>query len=262
MEQTRVWRALQGVRGRAPVDVAALEQVLVRFSTLVAEQPWIKEIDINPLIASPARQVALDARVVLHPATLASSALPRPAIRPYPHQYEAPWTLRSGEEVVVRPIRPEDEPMMIRFHGLLSERSVYMRYFHALNLSQRTEHDRLTRICFIDYDCEMALVAVRAASEGPEIVAVSRLSKEHGTDSAEMAALVSDRFQGQGLGTELYRRLLQFARDEGLARVHSTILRQNQEMRAVCERLGFRIDDSADEDTVEAELVLGAASRE
>jgi acetyltransferase len=256
MEQTRVWRALQGVRGRAPVDITALERLLVRFSTLVAEQPLIKEIDINPLLASPARQVALDARVVLHSAALPSSALPRPAIRPYPHQYAAPWTLKSGEEVVVRPIRPEDEPIMIRFHGLLSERSVYMRYFHALNLSQRTDHDRLTRICFIDYDREMALVAVRAASDGPEIVAVGRLSKEHGTGSAEMAALVSDQFQGQGLGTELYRRLLQFARDEGLARVHSTILRENNEMRAVCERLGFRLDDSGDEDTVEAELVL------
>jgi acetyltransferase len=97
---------------------------------------------------------------------------------------------------------------------------------------------------------------VRAPGDAPEIVAVGRLSKEHGTDSAEMAALVSDPFQGQGLGTELYRRLLQFARDEGVKRVHSTILRENREMRAVCERLGFQFDKNWQEQTVEAELSL------
>ena len=104
---------------------------------------------------------------------------------------------------MVRPIRPEDEPLMIRFHEQLSERSVFLRYFQDLNLSQRTAHERLTRICFIDYDRDMALVAVRTSKGEPEIVGVGRLCKDHGTASAELAAVVRDDLQGQGLGTEL-----------------------------------------------------------
>ncbi len=256
IEQTRISTALRGVRGRPPVSLEALEQLLVRFSTLVAEQPWIKEIDINPLLASPERLIALDGRVVLHPPTTPESALPRTAIRPYPHRYVAPWKL-AAEELMVRPIRPEDEPLMIQFHEQLSERSVYLRYFQALKLSQRTAHERLTRICFIDYDREMALVAVRTSTARPEIVAVGRLSKDHGAPSAELAALVRDDLQGQGLGGELYRRLIQFARDEGLRRVHSTMLRENRAMFRVCERLGFRVvEGGAIDEPVETELLL------
>ena len=260
MEQTRIWKALLGIRGRAPIDVAALEQLLVRFSALVVENPRIKEIDVNPLYASPDGLIALDARVVLHPPELADASLPPPAIRPYPIQYVTPWTTKSGMELLIRPIRPEDEPLMIRFHEQLSERTVYLRFFSAIKLSQRTAHERLTRICFVDYDREMVLVAVRpATADGePEILAVGRLSKEAASASAEMAALVRDDIQHQGIGSELYRRLLQFARDDGLASVHSVMLRENREMRAVCERLGFTIKTSADfmDDTIDAELVL------
>jgi acetyltransferase len=173
MEQTKIYTALKGVRGRKPVDLAALEELMVRFSQLVVEQPWIREIDINPLLASSDRLLALDARVVLHPADTPESKLSKPAIRPYPIQYVAPWILKGGEEVQIRPIRPEDEPLMVKFHQKLSERTVYMRYFQPLKLSQRTAHERLTRICFVDYDREMALVTVRRGDDGePEIIAV------------------------------------------------------------------------------------------
>jgi acetyltransferase len=161
MEGTRIFGALGGVRGRAPVDVGALEKLLVRFSQLVVEQPWIKELDINPLLASPERLIALDARVVLHDPQTAEEDLPQTAIRPYPIQYVSEEETPDGERVRVRPIRPEDEPLMVRFHESLSEQSVYMRYFHMMKLDQRTAHERLTRICFIDYDREMALVAER-----------------------------------------------------------------------------------------------------
>jgi len=258
MEQTRIFTALKGVRGRAPIDLGALDGLLVRFATLVVEQPAIKEIDINPLLATPTQLVALDARVVLHPPSVADADLPRPAIRPYPIQYILPARLRSGEEVIIRPIRPEDEPLMIRFHEKLSERTVYMRYFSALKLPQRTAHERLTRICFIDYDREMVLVAVRNQAVEPEIVAVGRLSKEHASPSAEMAALVRDDHQHQGLGSLLYRRLLEIARDNKVASVHSIMLRVNKDMRAICQRLGFKEKKSEDwsDDTVDAELVL------
>ncbi|HTM87908.1 MAG TPA: bifunctional acetate--CoA ligase family protein/GNAT family N-acetyltransferase [Terriglobales bacterium] len=259
MEQTRIFRALQGVRGREAVDLGAMEELLVRFSDLVVEQPWIKEIDINPLLASAERLLALDARVVLHGREVKEEELPKPAIRPYPLRYVAPWRLRNGEEVVIRPVRPEDEPALVRFHSALSERSVYLRYFQPMKLSTRTAHERLTRICFLDYDREMALVAEHreGRSGQPEIVAVARLSKLHAVNEAEAAIVVSDHFQHQGLGTELYRRLAQIARDEKIARIVSTMLGENREMRAICQKLGFRIQTDLEEQTVKAELEVG-----
>ncbi|HLK33009.1 MAG TPA: bifunctional acetate--CoA ligase family protein/GNAT family N-acetyltransferase [Terriglobales bacterium] len=259
MEQTKIFRALQGVRGRKAVDVGALEELLVRFSELVVENPWIKEIDINPLLASPERLLALDARVVLHGRQVKEEDLPRPAIRPYPIRYVAPWRLKNGTEVMIRPIRPEDEPALVRFHEALSERSVYLRYFQPMKLSARTAHERLTRICFLDYDREMALVAERRdpGSGQQEIIAVARLSKLHAVDEAEAAIVVSDDYQHQGLGTELYRRLAQIARDENIARIVSTMLGENREMRAICQKLGFRIHTDLEEQTVKAELAVG-----
>ncbi len=159
MERTRIFTALQGVRGREPVDLAALELLLVQFSQLVVDQPGIKEIDINPLLAAPGRLLALDARVIVHGAEVAEDRLPRPAIRPYPTQYVAPWTMANGTPITIRPIRPEDEPLMVHFHEMLSDNSVRLRYFQVLKLSHRVAHEQLTRTCSIDYDREMALVA-------------------------------------------------------------------------------------------------------
>ncbi len=134
MEHTRILTALKGVRGRPPVDLRALEQLLVRFSTLVIEQRWIKEIDINPLLASPDRLLVLDARVIVHGCNVTDAEIPRSAIRPYPTQYISQWTARNGLETTIRPIRPEDEPLLVKFHATLSNRSVALRYFHAMAL--------------------------------------------------------------------------------------------------------------------------------
>ncbi|MFZ3263626.1 MAG: bifunctional acetate--CoA ligase family protein/GNAT family N-acetyltransferase [Terriglobales bacterium] len=257
MEQTHIFKALQGVRGRKPIDLSALEELLVRFSQLVAEQRWIKEIDINPLLASPDRLTALDARIILYPQATRREDIPRLAIRPYPKRYVRPGMMKNGEEILVRPIRPEDEPLLIKLHHVLSERTVYLRYFQPLRLSQRTAHDRLTRICYIDYDREMALVVEHKGEDGsPEIIAIGRLSRLHGKDEAEMAVLVDDRFQHQGLGTELYRRLIEVARDEHLGSVVSTILSENREMQVICRKLGFQLESSLEDGTVQAALKL------
>jgi len=274
MEQTRIYTALQGIRGRPPVDLESLEQLLVRFSQLVVEQPRVKEIDINPLLASPRADaagagrahepgassalIALDARVVVHEAAIPDEALPRSAIRPYPTQYVQPWTMKNGIPLLIRPIRPEDEPLLVHFHEKLSERSVYLRYFQPLKLSQRIAHERLTRICFIDYDREMALVAVHrdAGTAQEELVAVGRLSRLHGVNEAECAVLIRDSYQRQGLGSELFRRLLDFARAEGIGRLVSTMLPENFEMRAICTHLGFRVDVDMEESLVRAEMRL------
>ena len=257
MEQTKIFKALQGVRGRMPVDIEALEELLVRFSQLVVEQRWIKEIDINPLLASDHQLVALDARIVVHGPEVAEEDLPESAIHPYPVKLISKWTMKDGNDVTIRPIRPEDELLLIKFHEKLSERSVYLRYFQPVKLTQRTAHERLTRICFIDYNREMALVAERMNAAGePEILAIGRLSKIHGREEGELAAVAIDDAQHKGLGTELYRRLIQVARDAKLKKLISIMLPENREMRSLCTKLGFEMSADMEENTIRAELQL------
>jgi acetyltransferase len=256
MEQTKIFEALQGVRGQAPVDIGVLEELLVRFSHLVVEQRWIKEIDINPLLASAEGFVALDARVVLYGPDVNEDKLPRFAVRPYPIQHVASWTMKNGKPLTIRPIRPEDEPLMVGFHQKLSERTVYMRYFQPLKLSQRTAHERLRRICFTDYDREMVLVGEYSHAGASEIIAVGRLSKVHARDEGELAVLVDDRFQHLGVGTELYKRLIHIAHEERLTRLQCTVLTENREMQAICQKLGFRLSADPEDGTVRAELDL------
>lgn len=241
MEQTRIFHALVDADGRPRVDLAAVEQTLVRFSHLVAQQRWIREIEINPLLATADGVVALDARVILHDAERRELTLPVPAIRPYPQEYAVESALRDGTPVAIRPIRPEDEPAMVKFHADLSERSVYFRYLGHQSLAQRTEHGRLARLCFIDYDREMALVAVREGPGRPEILGVGRLCRIPGTDHAEFAVVVGDRWQRRGLGTMLLQNLVAVGRREGLTKIAGTILRENREMQHVCERAGFKL---------------------
>ena len=257
MEQTRIFKALSGVRGRKPVDLVALEMLLVRFARLIVENPAIREADINPLIASAEQIVALDARFVLHDRQVASADLPKLSIRPYPSRYISPWKTKNGTEVTIRPIRPEDEPLMVKFHGTLSQRSVFFRYFQAIKLGQRVAHDRLVRMCFLDYDREIALLAERTLPDGErEMLAIGRLSKLHGQKTAEIAILVSDQCQGQGLGTELFRRVIQVAREEHLESVQGYLLRENVEMRALLEKFKFQIAETDDPAVLTGLLVL------
>jgi acetyltransferase len=258
IEQTKIFKALKGVRGRKPVNLLALQELLVKFSRLVTEQRWIKEIDINPLLASPERLLALDARVVVYPKNTDKSDLPRLAIRPYPTRYEKCLPLDDGAEINIRPIRPEDEPLLVNFHHTLSERSVYMRYFHWMKLEQRTEHERLTRMCFIDYDRQMAFVAERhdPSTGARQIVAVGRLVKSHTAEEAELAVIVSDSFQKRGIGTVIVGQLVDFARNEKLERVTATVLFENRPMQKVFQKLGFQLHHGPDRESLEAELVL------
>ena len=257
MEQTKIFTALQGVRGRKSVNLAALEQVLVRFSQLVLEQPWIREIDINPLLATPDHLLALDARIVVHDSSMTAEKLPRAAIRPYPAQYVWDWTLKDGTPVTIRPIRPEDEPLMVQFHHTLSERSVYLRYFCSLSLSTRVEHDRLVRICFGSYDRGFALVADRKNPETGqhEVLGVGRFSAIH-RGEAEAAVLVSDQWQGRGLGTELLAGVARVARDEKFKGLSGEILRDNLATQAIFKKVGFKLRAMEDPSSVSAVLEL------
>ncbi len=283
MENTRIYTALKGVRGRKPVDLVELEHILVRFSRLIAEQPLIKELDINPLLASPERLLALDARVVLHEDPSDHSAIPRLAIRPYPSQYISHWVAREGSQVTFRPIRPEDEPLIVDFHTTLSDRSVYLRYLHPLLLGERAAHERLSRICHSDYDREITLVAelesTHVASDaekgndskdsenakvakkdkvqGSRILAAGRLTKMHGFNhSARFSVLVSDLYQGMGVGKELVRRLIELSKEEKLEHIETLMTVDNQAMRHICQELGFHFTPTSDEHILRVEMDL------
>ncbi|HEX3094383.1 MAG TPA: bifunctional acetate--CoA ligase family protein/GNAT family N-acetyltransferase, partial [Candidatus Angelobacter sp.] len=240
MENTRILQALKGVRGRKPVDLEKLEELLVRFSELVVENPRIADIEINPLLASEQGFIALDARVLLHPATIRDAELPRPAIRPYPSQYISNWQTSDGTTFTLRPIRPDDEPLMVDFHHQLSETSVYMRYFLPLKLDFRVSHERLFTKCFIDYEREIGLVAEYTDEKGARRIAgIARLIRKHSDNSAEVAFLIADKFQNRGLGTHMLDTTIQIARKEGISTLEGATLSDNFNMKDMFIKAGF-----------------------
>jgi acetyltransferase len=256
MEQTRIYAALKGAHGQPPADIEWLEELLVRFSRLVVEQPWIKEIDINPLLVSSEQTIALDARMVLFNSEMEERDLPSSAIRPYPVQHISSWIAKDGTQIEIRPIRPEDEPKMVEFHRTLSDETVHFRYFHMVDLGSRVDHDRLARMCFIDYDREMALVAEQQTPEEQKghILGVGRLRRKHNANEAEFAIVISDAFQSVGLGTELLNRLIDIGRQEKLDRITATTLIDNYSMQRIFKNRGFDLRKQTDEGLVKAAL--------
>jgi acetyltransferase len=184
--------------------------------------------------------------------------LPKLPIRPYPLQYTESWKLKDGTPVLIRPIRPEDEPLMVKFHESLSERSVYLRYLPMMKLSQRVAHERLTRMCFIDYDREIALVAEHKDEKTGQlqILGVGRLRKLQGADDGEFAVVISDEYQGRGLGMELVRRVIDMGREEKLKRIVGDVLPDNVNMLRVCEKLGFTVKGEMDDPVLRTEINL------
>ena len=226
---------------------------MVRFSDLIAEQRWIKELDINPLIASPERLLALDARVVVYGPEVKEEDLPKIAIRPYRSQYTFQWKAKNGQTLTIRPIRPEDEPLLVKFHECLSDRTVYMSYFQQVELGQRVAHERLARICHCDYDREISLIAV---CDDPRIVGLARLSKMHGMQDGRLSALVADQYQSQGIGSELMSKLVQIAREEKLCNLTTTLTSDNQAMHSIFKKLGFTISPDGKNQFSAAKLEL------
>lgn len=228
IEKTKIYEALKGVRGKAPVDIEELQKILVRFSLMISENPRIKECDINPLLASPDGIIALDARIVLY--EKGEKDLPRLAVRPYPYQY-----VKKVKHLIIRPIRPEDEAEIIEFHKELSSNSVYMRYFDFVSLDARVAHERLIRICFNDFDREIALVAEH---EG-KIAGVVRISRIPRENIAVLTMIIRDAYHGQGLGTLLLQEAIGVAKKEGIDEIRAHILDENSGMLHICKKAGF-----------------------
>lgn len=259
IQKTKVYKALKGVRGKPPVNMHELEEILVRFSCLVVEHPSLLECDMNPLLVNDEGCVALDARMVLADINVPEKALPRPAIRPYPSEYRHEWKLKEGAEIVVRPIAPEDEAALVVFHHTISENSIRQRFFGFVSLDERIAHERLLRICFNDFDREIALVAALKNKE-KEIVGVVRISKIPSTLEGLLTMIILDAYHGVGLGTHLLKSALEAASAEGLHRVVARILSENVGMLKICERAGFKLKHSPSHPVVEAVIQLNLST--
>ncbi len=249
LESLRSWPLLQGYRGRPAANVDRLIEILMRLSYLVADYPEIKELDVNPLLVTPDDVIALDARIILDHEMVLNP--PRPyshlAIRPYPEEYVKPGKLKDGTRVLLRPIKPEDEPM---WHDLLascSQESIWLRFRY---LFKQTTHEMATRFCFIDYDREIAIVAELEEDDQRKLIGVGRLVADADHTNAEYAVLVVDAYQGIGLGSLLTDYCLDICSDWGIGTVVAETAPENRRMLSMFENRGFELDQSVSSDVV------------
>ena len=254
MEETKVYRLLKGYRGSAAVDLKRLDETILLFSQLITDFPQFKEIDINPLLISDKDATILDARIVLDKEKVCKKFEPHEhmVISPYPKKYETLWLLKNGQEVLLRPIKPEDEPMWIEWFQSLSEETIRYRFFQML---KDTPHEVRVRYCNVDYDREVALVAEMVENGKRKILGVSRLSVEPDGKHGEMAFIVSDYWQGLGLGTKLVDYSLDIAKEKGVASVYAIMLQDNYRAISLTKKMGFIIEYLSD-GTVKATLDL------
>jgi acetyltransferase len=258
MERTKIYEALRGVRGKRTVNFEALETLLVHFSQLLVEFQEIQEVVLNPVLATPERVIVLNARLLLCPADRPTSQYPRLAIHPYPNRYIAPFRLRDGREAIVRPIRPEDEPLIIALHAAHSEHTIRMRFFSMVKTLSR---ESLIRLCHLDYDREMALTAVLHEDGEPRLLGISRYYLNTETGTAEFALVVRDAYQRQGLGRHLMERLIDIARERGVQRLVGEVLAENAPMLHLMQSLGCSPPAIVENNVMRVELELRPTSK-
>ena len=253
MAQTRVWRLLQAYRGRPEAAIDAIAEVLIRIGQLAAEHAEIRELDINPLLADAAGVVALDARIRVSAATVTGAA--RLAIAPYPKHLESAEPTRDGTVVELRPVRPEDEPLLHDLAAHMSPEDLRLRFFTPVRGLTHAVAARLTQI---DYDREMALLAQH---EGI-VLGIAHFFADPDRRSAEYAIAVRSDWQGRGVGYLLMTRLIGIARQSGVGELVGEVLRENGPMLAMCRELGFAVaPDPDDEARLRVRKSLAAAQR-
>jgi acetyltransferase len=255
IEDTKIWEILKsGLRNRPPADLRLLEEIVVKFSNLVVDFPEIAEIDINPLAVCREGIYALDSRIVLDAQGLDSKDPHRHlVIMPYPVKYITPWRLKDGTEVLLRPIRPEDERLEAELISGLSDETSRFRFFQVM---RNISHEVLTGYCNIDYDREMAIIAELSEGGKKRNIGVSRLITEPGDKRAEFAIVVADDFAGQGLGTKLLDMLIGIGEEKHLETIYGIVLADNSNMIRLCRGLGFEIKRGDGPQEVVVELKL------
>jgi acetyltransferase len=238
MQDTRAYKMLHGFRGKPAADFKGLEEILVNFSNLIVDFPEIAEIDINPLAIGNGKACALDARIIIDKdyAAPGRSIYPHLIITPYPTRYTTPWQLSDGTVVLLRAIRPEDEPAEHEMLSALSEDTLRTRFFSVI---KDVSHEWLILFCNIDYDRHMAIVAEMEENGKKRMIGVARLIMNQDLTSGEVAVLVQDRFQGKGLGTKFVEMLIGIARERGLETVRADVLTENKSMLTVFRKFAF-----------------------
>ncbi|MDX6039609.1 bifunctional acetate--CoA ligase family protein/GNAT family N-acetyltransferase [Scandinavium lactucae] len=244
------------IRGRSalrPLDVAGLSQVLVQVSNLIVDCPEIQRLDIHPLLASGDEFTALD--VTLEIAPFSGDSASRLTVRPYPQQFEEWVELKNGERCLFRPILPEDEPLLQQFIAQVTKEDLYYRYFSEIN---EFTHDDLANMTQIDYDREMAFVAVHTTETGTEILGVTRAISDPDNIDAEFAVLVRSDLKGLGLGRRLLEKLINYTREHGLMQLNGITMPNNQGMIALARKLGFDVDIQLEDGIVGLTLRLSS----
>ena len=236
MEQTRVYQLLQGYRNIPSANLELLEEILIRLAQLVTDFSEIEELDINPLFITENDACAVDARVLLKPSQI--SAPLHLVISPYPDQYEEFTQTSTGIDIFVRPIRPEDAPLLVELFESLSPQSVYRRFFTPM---KRLPHSMLARFTQIDYDRHIALVAFSVSKSEESMLGVARVILERNQKEAEFSIVVGDPWQGKGIGAALLQRCISIAKERGIEKVMGTVLAENTQMLALGKKFGFKI---------------------
>ena len=245
MEETKVYQLLKGYRNTPPVDLKRLEETMLLFSQLLIDFPQIKEIGINPLLVNEKDACILDATIVIDKNKVCKKFEPHAhmVISPYPKKYEMLWPLKNGQEVLLRPIKPEDEPMWLEMFQSFSEEAIRYRFFQIL---KDTPHEVRVRYCNIDYDREIAIIAELAENGRRKILGVTRLSIESDGKSGEMAFIVTDYWQGLGLGTKMVDYVLDIAKEKGVENVYAIMLRDNYRALSLTKKMGFNLEYLSD----------------
>jgi acetyltransferase len=251
MARTRVSRILKAYRDVPATDDTAIALVLVKLAQLAADFPQIREVDLNPLLADESGIIAVDARLAVAPvetARLGTAAFPRFAIRPYPKQWERRLEMRDGTAIVVRPVRPDDEPLYGPFFAAVTDHDLRMRFFAPV---KEFTHAFIARFTQIDYARAMAFIAIEVTSG--RLLGVVRLHANANYDAGEYAILLRSDLKGRGLGWLLMQMIIDYARAEGIRTIEGQVLRENTSMLAMCRQLGFEI--AADPDDVSLDVV-------
>ncbi|MBK8968819.1 MAG: GNAT family N-acetyltransferase [Lewinellaceae bacterium] len=251
VSSTRTAQLLQGYKHLPPVPIEQLHNVLVRFAYLLMDFPEIREIDVNPFAMNPTGGIALDAEITLEQSpSLQRSPYEHLSIQPYPTQWVKTVELKNGQQVQLRPIRPEDEPLEAELVKNTSKESLYFRFFGFV---PGIDHKMLARFTHIDYDREMAIVAVIEVDKKPEIIGVVRIVGDGWRDSCEYAILVADHWHGKGVGSLLTDYIIDIARAQGYHRITARFENQQRHAAAVSAQ-GFKIKGEYDTDLAELGL--------
>lgn len=253
LEKLKIYPLLQGYRGKPPINIDKLLEVLIRLSYLAADYPEITELDINPLLATPTGVIALDGRVVVATDRPETEPYAHLALRPYPEEYIKQITLSDGTTVTLRPIKPEDENLWLEMLGSCSKETIYerFRYFFFWN-----SHEVAIRYCFIDYSREIAIVAEIVKDDRKQLIGVGRILADPDHEMVEYAVLVPEAWQNKKLGSQLTDFCLDISAGWKLKKVVAQTTTHNHRMINVFKRHGFSIHTDMQSELVDAEKVL------